>query len=58
VQQIPPETSNFYMAAGYLIVVLILIVIVVFIVNRARRARAEIRMLEELEREGQKPKRE
>lgn len=46
------------MAIGYLIVVLILIGIVGFMVNRARQARAEIRMLEELERDEQKPKRQ
>ena len=55
--QIPPETSNFYMAAGYVVVVLILLGIVIFFANRARQARAEIRMLEELERDAQAPRR-
>jgi heme/copper-type cytochrome/quinol oxidase subunit 2 len=56
VQQIPPETSNFYMVVGYVVVVLILLGMLIYFVNRARRARAEIQLLEELECE-EKPKR-
>jgi nitrate reductase gamma subunit len=51
VQQIPPETSNFYMTVGYAIVVVILVGLVAFFANRARRARAELRLLEELDQE-------
>lgn len=50
-QVIPPETSNSYMALGYTIVTVILIGIVAYYALRARRLRADIAMLEEIERE-------
>jgi hypothetical protein len=50
-QQIPPDTSNAYMALGYGIVAIILVGIAAYYVFRARRVRAEIAMLEELEHE-------
>jgi hypothetical protein len=49
-QVIPPETSNFYMAVGYTLVILILAGVIIYFVGRARRLRAEIRELEELDR--------
>lgn len=48
-QIIPPETSNFYWALGYLAVILILFGVIGYFVNRARRLRAEIAMLEALD---------
>lgn len=44
------------MVVGYVVVVLILLGMLIYFVNRARRARAEIQLLEELECE-EKPKR-
>jgi len=42
------------MVVGYAIVVLFLVGMIIWFVNRVRRARAEIRMLEELEKEDRK----
>lgn len=48
---IPPDTSNLYMVLGYAVVVLILFGMIGYFVNRARRLRADLKLLEELERE-------
>ncbi len=50
---IPPETSNTYMVLGYAVVVLILFGLIAYFANRARRLRADLQMLEELERDSQ-----
>ncbi len=51
---IPPEVSNTYMLLGYAVVVLILLGLIGYFVNRARRLRAELAMLEALEGEAER----
>ena len=47
-----PDTTN-YMILGYAVTVLILVLLVGYLVNKARNLRAELKMLETLEKEGQ-----
>lgn len=50
----PPDTTN-YMILGYAVTVLILAALILYLVIRARNLRAELRMLETIEKEGQPP---
>ena len=43
--QIPPDTSNAYMALGYLVIVLLLAGMIIFQISRSRKLRHDIALL-------------
>jgi hypothetical protein len=47
--QIPPDTSNGYMALGYAVVILMLFGLTAYMVNRSRRLNQELALLASLD---------
>ena len=47
--QIPPDTSNGYMALGYAVVILMLFGLTAYMVNRSRRMNRDLAMLASLD---------